>query len=83
MKAFEKGYHLPVIFGVSAAFLIYMIAHDLRTGEIWRGGPEPGITLATNPEEFYMLIILFAVLALISLGGVVWSLRILFRRKSR
>jgi hypothetical protein len=83
MKAFERGCHLPVIFGVFAAFFVYMIARDLTTGEIWRGAPEPVITLARDPERFYRMIALFTVLALIFLGGVVWSLRLLLRRKPK
>jgi len=46
MKALDKGFHLPGVFGLLGIFFVWMLAYDLWTGEIWRGGPRPTITLA-------------------------------------
>jgi len=82
MKALRTGYHLPVVLALCAVFFLSMIARDLGTGAIWRGGPEPTITVAGDPVSFYSMIAFFAVMALIFLGGAVWSL-VLLRRKKR
>jgi hypothetical protein len=83
MKAFDKGYHLPVVFGLFGIFFVSMLAYDLWTGEVWRGGPKPAITLANDVTEFYVMIFFLAVMSLIWWGGVVWTLVLLLRRKAK
>ena len=83
MKALDKGYHLPVAFGVFGAFFTYMLVRNLRTGEIWRGGPVPAITVARDASEFYSMIVFFSVMALTFWGGTLWTLCLIFRRKAK
>jgi hypothetical protein len=74
MKALDQGYHLSVAFSMFGAFFTYMVVRDLHTGEIWRGGPVPTITLAKHAAEFYGMIVFFSVLALTFGGGTLWTL---------
>ncbi len=84
MNALDKGYHLPVVFSLFGAFFTYMVVHDLRTGEIWRGGGhQPGITLVKDAGDFYNVIVGFSVLALTFWVGTLWTLFLLFRRKTK
>ncbi len=83
MKALDKGYHLPVAFSMFGAFFTYMVVRDLRTGEIWRGGPVPTITLAKDTADFYRMIVFFSVLALTFWGGMLWTLCLILRRKAK
>ena len=83
MKPSGRGLQLPVIFGLFAAFFIYMIVRDLKAGEIWRGGPDPVITLAGDPRNYYSMIVFFAVMALIFLGGSIWTVFLLHKQRQR
>ena len=83
MKALDKGYHLPVAFSLFAAFFTYMLVRDLRTGEIWRGGPVPTISLAKDAPQFYSMILFFSALALTFWGGTLWTLYLMSRRKTK
>ena len=83
MNALDKGYHLPVAFSLFGAFLTYMVMRDLRAGEIWRGGPEPTITLAKDAGDFYSMIVFLSALALTFWGGTLWTLFLIFRRKAK
>jgi hypothetical protein len=83
MKALDKGYHLAVAFSMFAAFFTYMLLRDLRTGEIWRGGPVPTITLAKDAAQFYSMIVFFSVLAVTFWGGTLWILYLISRRKAK
>jgi len=83
MKALDKGCHLPVVFTLFGVFLTAMLVHDLRTGEIWRGGGhEPTITLVKDAAEFYSMIFFVSALAVTFWGGTIWTLFLLFRRKT-
>ena len=83
MKALDKGYHLPVAFALFGVFFVSMLVYDLRTGEIWRGGPEPTITVVKDAAQFYTMISFFVAMSLVWWGGVVWTLVLLLRRKSK
>ena len=69
MRALDKGFHLPFAFAAFATFFTYMVVRDLRTGEIWRGGPAPTIALAGRAEEFYSMIAFFSVMAALQQPG--------------
>jgi len=83
MNALDKGYHLPVGFSLFGLFFTYMVLRDLRTGEIWRGGPAPTITLANHAGEFYVMLVAFSAFALIFWGGTIWTLFLILRRKPK
>ena len=84
MKALDRGYHLPVMFGLFGLFFAWMVVHDLRTGAIWRGWRyPPTITLAKDPAEFYVFIAFLSLIALIFLGGAVSTLFVLLRRQAQ
>jgi hypothetical protein len=84
MSALDRGYHLPVVFSLFAAFFTYMVIRDLSTGEIWRGGSHAAtITLAKDAGRFYAMISAFSVLALTFYGGTFWTLFLIFRRRAK
>ena len=84
MNALDKGCHLPVAFSLFAAFFTYMVVRDLRTGEIWRGGGNDAtITLAKDAGDFYVLIGVLLALALTFWGATIWTLFLLFRRRTK
>lgn len=83
MNALDKGYHLPVVFSLFGLFFASMVIYDLRTGEIWRGGPKPTIAVVNDAGQFYIMISGFSVMALAFLGGAVWTLFLLLRRKTK
>ena len=83
MKALDRGYHLPVVFGLFGILLTYMVVRDLSTGEIWRGpGHEATITLAGGAGDFYSTVVFLSALALTFWGGTAWTLALLLRRRS-
>ena len=70
-------------FALFGVFFVSMLVYDLRTGEIWRGGPEPTITVVKDAAQFYTMISFFVAMSLVWWGGVVWTLVLLLRRKSK
>ena len=79
-----KRYYLPVVCTLFGAFLTYMVVRDLRTGEIWRGGSHDAtITLASRAGEFYGMVVFLSTLALIFWGGTLWTLFLIFRRRTQ
>ena len=83
MRAIDKDYHLPVVLGLFAAFFTYMVVRDLQTGEIWRGGPEPTITLSRDATQFYVMIVFLSGMALTFWGGTIALLYTLFSRHTK
>jgi hypothetical protein len=83
MKAIDKGYYFPVLLGAFGGFFAFMVMFDLRTGAIWRGGPQPTILLEKNAAEFYLAVIAFSALALTFIGAATWTLSLLFSRRRR
>ncbi len=80
----DKGHHIPVVFGLLATSMTYMVWRDLATGEIWRGpGLHAVVSRVEDPGHFYGMVGVFGCLAVIFWGGMVWALFMAVRRKRK
>lgn len=70
-SSLDEGHHVPLIFGALAFFFLAMIFKDLLTGVIWLGGHDAMVRLEENRKGFYLVIMIFTVMAAIFLYGMV------------